>query len=168
MWTNTHFHLKSRETLCHSSSERKVLTFNIFLLHQGMFRDKKKIFFFLFCFFFFQFSGSASSVSLHCTPSDPAHLLAGRCFQMSVCASCVTVCVWAGVKQEMVCTSWPPLPPPPVARGGTLSGGVSRGCGLHNTSALSHDSQKEIKCGFCDREGEGSRTESTLSPPTVV
>lgn len=48
--THTHSSLKSRVTLHHSSSERKVWTLNIFLLHQG----QKKIFFCVVFFVYFQ------------------------------------------------------------------------------------------------------------------
>lgn len=146
MWTNTHIHLKSRVTLHHSSSERKVLTFNIFLLHQGMFRDKK-IFFLLFFRFFLEFSGTVSSASLHCTPSEPTgpFLESGRYFQMSkVCVVCVMWNSWCLGRREArneVCTSCFFLPPPPPSPSPTLSSGLSHGVGC-TTHLLSHGSQK--------------------------
>lgn len=163
MWTNTHIHLKSRVTLHHSSSERKVLTFNIFLLHQGMFRDKKNKLFFFFCFLLFCFF----IVLLHCVfsvsrlytfwPRGPSPLRCGRfIFGWAKSAACVCVvwnslCLGRREARNEVCTSWFFTPP-------TLSlRRPSEGRGLHNICniwVMIHE--KEIKCDFCDREGEGS------------
>ncbi len=156
---HTHIHLKSRVTLHHSSSERKVLTFNIFLLHQGMFRNKK----FFFCFIYFlEFSCTASSVSfaVHLLNPRAVFTVAWTLFSdeesLRVCVLCVIVCLGRREARNEVCTSW--VSPPSLPRCGshTFYGGLLKGvgCTTHLLWVMVH--KKRISVIFVTERERGA------------